>query len=85
VNLGRKEAFRRRIVPVSFVLVVEHGIGQVAYDRCHDYIAVAPSSTKVEIKAVVLDVLVGCIALDTSAGILSAVRSFLTYHLNLTS
>ena len=58
VNRGRKESFRRRIIPVPLVLVVEDGIGQMAYDRCHDHIAVAPSSSKVEIKAVVFDVFV---------------------------
>jgi len=57
----------------------------MAYDSCHNYITVAPSSTKVEIKAVVLDILGGCIALDTLAGSLSTLRAFLTHHLNLAS
>lgn len=69
MDLSSKELVRRWIIPI-LVLGIKLGLGQMAKNRCHDYIAVAPLSTEVEIETVVLDISVSCVALDDSVDIL---------------
>jgi hypothetical protein len=57
MNCGVKKPLRRRMLPV-LDFRTKLNTGQMAQDSCHDNLAIAPLSTKVEIKRVVLDVLI---------------------------
>jgi hypothetical protein len=67
-NGSVKKCLRRRIVPISFVLIVELGCCQMSRHAGHEHIASSPWRTKIEREGIVLDELVSRISLKPDFG-----------------